>query len=607
MRRSLLALAALLLALALAPAARADEVTSFDGTRIVYNWFPAANLPAGAKAPTVLIGPGYSSGGEDDGNGGSVAPFRKAGYNVLTWDPRGFGQSGGTVQVDSPDFEARDVQALLDAVARRPAAQLDSPGDPRVGMSGGSYGGGIQFVTAAIDPRVDAIAPSIAWHSLITSLFKEDDLKSGWGSILCSGGESRGLAEGILQPKPETGAQDEHIFRTCTVGLANGRAADEDKKWFAARGPGALISRIRVPTLIMQGTVDTLFTLRESAENHALLRETRVPLKMMWFCGGHGACRTGAGPAGFVDGRVLAWMDRWVKRDARVDTGPAFEWLADDAKWRAADGFQLPRSGALRGSGAGTLPIAPGEASGAAIAATPAPPGTALEVPVQGVKPELDVLGEPRLKLTYRGTAQPGVTRVYAQIVDNARRLVVGNQATPIPLTLDGQERTVERPLEPIAVRTAAGSSYTLQLVSSSSLYAPQRSTGSLSVVKAEVELPVVDAAKAVVSPGERKGATLPGATGVSGPPAAAPRGCTSRRTISIRLRGVPKRARLRSVTVRVSGKRTRRLSGRRRVRVDLRGAPAGRVTVRIVARTKGGRRYVDRRSYRTCAPGRRG
>ena len=603
MGRLTLALCVLLL-LVLAPAARADEVTSFDGTRIVYNWFPADRLAPGAKAPTIFIGPGYSSGG-DDASSDAVKQFRAAGYNVLTWDPRGFGQSGGTVQVDSPDFDARDMQALLDATAKRPEAQLDAPGDPRMGMSGASYGGGIQFVTAAIDSRVDAIAPSIAWHSLITSLFKEDDLKSGWGAVLCSAGESRGLAEGILQPKPETGAQDPHIFRTCTQGLAQGRAFEEDKAWFAERGPGELIRRIRVPTLIMQGTVDTLFTLRESIENHALLRETKVPLKMMWFCGGHGACNTGAGPADFVEDRVLAWMDRWVKRDAKVGTGPAFEWLADDAQWRSAAGFQLPRSGALRGTGSGTLPIAPGASSSAAIAATPAAPGSALEVAVEPAKAALDVLGEPKLKLTYRGTASPSATRVYAQLVDPSRRRVVGNQATPIPLTLDGQERTIERPLEAIAVRTAPGAVYTLQLVSSSSLYAPQRSAGSVAVSRAEIELPVVDPARAVVSAGERPDATVPGAAGGAKPKPQG-RSCTSRRAITITLRRVPKRAKLRSVIVSVTGKKTVRLKGRRRVRVDLRGARAGRVTVRLVARTAGGKRYVDRRNYRTCVPKRR-
>jgi ABC-2 type transport system ATP-binding protein len=47
-----------LLGLAIAgPAqARDDSISSFDGTRIVLSFFPADNLPAGRKAPTVLFG-----------------------------------------------------------------------------------------------------------------------------------------------------------------------------------------------------------------------------------------------------------------------------------------------------------------------------------------------------------------------------------------------------------------------------------------------------------------------------------------------------------------------------------------------------------------------
>jgi ABC-2 type transport system ATP-binding protein len=127
-----------------------------------------------------------------------ISNFINHGYNVLTWDPRGFGQSGGTVEIDDPRNEGRDVQALIDWVAKQPEAQLDqscsqtkrkrraksrkrgsksrvtcatSPNDPTIGMAGASYGGGIQLVSAALDKRIDAIAPTIAWHSLLTSLF----------------------------------------------------------------------------------------------------------------------------------------------------------------------------------------------------------------------------------------------------------------------------------------------------------------------------------------------------------------------------------------------------------------------------------------------------
>ena len=59
---------------------------------------------------------------------------------------------------------------LLTWLARQPEAKLDGRRDPRVGMHGGSYAGEIQFVAAGIDRRIDAIAPSVAWHSLVTSL-----------------------------------------------------------------------------------------------------------------------------------------------------------------------------------------------------------------------------------------------------------------------------------------------------------------------------------------------------------------------------------------------------------------------------------------------------
>lgn len=78
---------------------------------------------------------------------------------------------------------------------------------------------------------------------------------------------------------------------------------------------------------------------------------------------------------------------------------------------------------------------------------------------------------------------------------------------------------------------------------------------------------------------------------------------CRSRRVITATVR-VPRRVRLRSVVVRVSGAKTQRLRGnRRRVRIDLRGRPRTRVLVRIEARARGGRRYSERRAYHTCVP----
>ena len=47
----------------------------------------------------------------------------------------------------------------------------DGPGDPRVGVTGGSYGGALALMLAGTDPRIDAAVPLITWNDLEQSLF----------------------------------------------------------------------------------------------------------------------------------------------------------------------------------------------------------------------------------------------------------------------------------------------------------------------------------------------------------------------------------------------------------------------------------------------------
>jgi sulfoquinovosidase len=85
-------------------------------------------------------------------------------------------------------------------------------------------------------------------------------------------------------------------------------------------------------------------------------------------------------------------------------------------------------------------------------------------------------------------------------------------------------------------------------------------------------------------------------------------RTCRSRRRFVIRIVRPRRRGeRIASARVYVNGRRarTRKVRGRFRARVDLRGLPRGRFTVRIVVRTTRGRTYVAKRRYRTCVSGR--
>jgi ABC-2 type transport system ATP-binding protein len=498
MRRAATSGAILIAALACAtPAiARDATVSSFDGTPIATHFFPAAGLAPGEKAPTVLVGHGWGGEGDTDpssasdgvtGNTG-LGPLRRAGFNVLTWDARGFGKSGDQARVDSPQHEGRDVQALITWLAGQPEARLEAPGDPLLGMSGVSYGGAIQLIAAAIDKRVDAIAPTIAWHLLTRSLYRDQSVKQGWGSLLVGAGSSA-LTGGL--PGGETGNLDPQIVQAFTEGVATGRFSAQTVQFFDARGIDRLESQIKVPTLIVQGTVDTLFTLQEGIDNYLALKDNGIPLRMIWFCGGHGICTAGPGPASFVEDAVVAWLRRHLK-GGQVATGPAFQWVADDGSVRSSATFPLAQRPALRGTGSGLLSISPGSPAtglGALIAATPAV--EAVDVAIPATSGERELVGAPRLKITYSGTAVPAATHLYAQVLDARANRVLGNVVTPIPVTLDGQRHTVERALEPIAAHATPASRYRVQVIPGTTLYGLQRSSGAVTLERVEAALPV--------------------------------------------------------------------------------------------------------------------
>ena len=135
-------------------------------------------------------------------------------------------------------------------------------GDPRVGMVGASYGGGIQLVAAATDCRIDVITPTITWHSLRTSLYTADTFKIGWANILTKLGTGHPL--------------DPHV----TSASAGGQRLR--RRWARPTCSGSpnagrlqLLGQINVPTLIIQGTVDNLFTLDEGVRNYAEHRQER--------------------------------------------------------------------------------------------------------------------------------------------------------------------------------------------------------------------------------------------------------------------------------------------------------------------------------------------
>ena len=505
-----------------APIAFTTKVTSFDGTLISTNFFPASGLKSGQSAPTILEGPGLGSPGLTDpesttgiasvpGLVPGIAPLRDNGYNVVTWDPRGEFASGGVLQLDSPAFEGKDVSSIITYTLGLP----ETANDNRIGMVGGSYGGGIQLVSAAIDPRIDAIVPGIAWNTLNASLYPNQAFKTSWAALL-----TLDLVEAGATINPQ-------IYSGVLTGALLGILTPSQQALLANSGPGSLVSNITAPTLLIQGTVDGLFPLQQAVTNEQLLAANGVPVKMIWFCGGHGICLNppSSGQSALMLQDTLAWLDQYVKQDPTdpANAIPTFQWVDQTGKIFSANlmptnpSFQgtpitasgtggiLPIVPVIGGSGPQTKVFqAPLSTLDAALlsVATAAPAGNALNLTVP-VPTGTQIVGAPQLTFTYSGV---GTSRtVYAQIVDNQTGLVLGNILTPIPVTLDGQTHTVSIALGTLAdvAYTAAspGSTLTLQLVGSATQFENPTAFGAINVSSMTLSLPTVGAGVATPEP----------------------------------------------------------------------------------------------------------
>ncbi|MFF0299549.1 alpha/beta fold hydrolase [Streptomyces sp. NPDC004562] len=309
---------------------RADRVMAMDGgVRVDTSYFTA---PGGGRRPAVLLGHGF--GGSKDDVRQQAEDLARDGYAVLTWSARGFGRSTGAIGLNDPKGEVADVSRLLDWLARQPEVRLDKPGDPRVGMAGGSYGGAIALLAAGHDDRVDAIAPAITYWDLADALFPNGVFKKLWAGIFVNSGG------GCAEFKPTLCAMYERVAES---GVPDAKA----RELLEERSPSAVGDRIKVPALLFQGQSDSLFPLGQADRAARAIRANGAPVEVDWIAGGHDG---GDMEASRVQARTTAWFDRYLKGDKGADTGPAFR-VTRTGGIDSTDG-----EAQLRGASAGTYP-----------------------------------------------------------------------------------------------------------------------------------------------------------------------------------------------------------------------------------------------------------
>jgi ABC-2 type transport system ATP-binding protein len=350
--------------------------------------FKPQSATATSRVPAILTTNGF--GGSKGDQAGLARAFAQRGYAVLTYTGLGFPQSGCKISLDDPGVDGTAAQSLvtfLGGGATTAYSSADLAGtatgageltvdftvldyaakhDPRLGMIGGSYGGQIQFATAAVDRRVDTLVPLITWNDLRYSLAPNNTNlrrgvtyadsspgteKLGWTSLFFGVGILDGVEGAAIDPARAVGCPN-FVQEACRA------KATLDTLGYPTRDTYPLtnrvsvahyLDRVHVPVFLIQGENDTLFNLQEAVATYQGLRSRGVPVTMAWQSWGHsGGAKGASGPAPgeldlsgehiedtYLGLRIKNWFDRHLK-GAGVSTGPGFAYFRDWVDYRGS-------------------------------------------------------------------------------------------------------------------------------------------------------------------------------------------------------------------------------------------------------------------------------
>jgi ABC-2 type transport system ATP-binding protein len=337
------------------------------------------------RVPAILTTNGF--GGSKDDQAGMGKAFAQRGYAVLSYSGLGFGGSSCKITLDDPDWDGRAGSQLVsylggasgiaytDAAHTTPAPVLNvvkkdakahngvaMANDPRVGMIGGSYGGQIQFAIASVDPRVDTIIPIITWSDLSYSLGPNNTAqttgvststpgatKLTWGLGFSALGVVNGLQNLQVDPSRVLPCPNFATF-VCPALVTAGTlgyfepGAEANLRHASV---ASYVSKIKIPTLLIQGEGDTLFNLNEGVANYRALQAQGTEVKMIWQKWGHSDNVPAPGeislanpdPANqYETGRIADWFAHYLAGSS-VGTGPEFAYFRN---WISYTGNAAP-------------------------------------------------------------------------------------------------------------------------------------------------------------------------------------------------------------------------------------------------------------------------
>ncbi|KOV61170.1 CocE/NonD family hydrolase [Streptomyces sp. MMG1121] len=280
---------------AAAPAIRFVDIAGDGGTVLKANVVTPANANGSHRYPLVVLPTSWSLPQVE-----YLAQAQKladAGYVVLTYNVRGFWQSGGQIEVAGPP-DVADASKVIDW------ALAHTPSDPaHVGMAGVSYGAGISLLAAAHDRRVKAVAALSGWADLVASIY--------------SGRTQHVQALGVLDGSATLTGRESPELREMFDNLYSSNLAKEQEMiaWGRKRSPATYVDQLNrngAAVMLANAWGDTVFSPNQYADFYQKLT---VPKRLELRPGDHATAElTGLfGLPNDVWTDTERWLDHYLK------------------------------------------------------------------------------------------------------------------------------------------------------------------------------------------------------------------------------------------------------------------------------------------------------
>jgi ABC-2 type transport system ATP-binding protein len=347
--------------------------------RIDADLYVPPGVDANHRAPAILATNGF--GGTKADQADLAQGMGALGYVTLSYTGLGFVDKNlCPITLDDREHDGAAASQLLRFLGGDPSVKAVDQGsnqavhvdqvirddgnagsryDPAVGMVGGSYGGQIQFATAAYEHehgtnRLDTIVPIITWNDLSYSLDPNNGTLPGgtarsgsvssnvpgafkfeWSTLFSGEGIADGLQDiSAIATDPATNFPayvnnncanfSAQVCTALTEVATQGYPSQTSIAFLRHASVASYMRDITIPTFLAQGEADTLFNLQESVATYTKLKAQGTPVSMDWQSWGHSHSAPVAGeldernPMSSYQGRQLvAWFDHYVKR-----TGP---------------------------------------------------------------------------------------------------------------------------------------------------------------------------------------------------------------------------------------------------------------------------------------------